>query len=101
MVTDVISATVGTDQEEVARLAARYNFLAIPIVDDGNHLVGIVTIDDVVDVIREEATEDILKMAGADETVYESPSVLQMCGHEHLGFLPLGLQGWPVYCRCV
>lgn len=76
MVTDVISATVDTDQEEVARLAARYNFLAIPIVDDGNHLVGIVTIDDVVDVIREEATEDILKMAGADETVYESSSVL-------------------------
>jgi magnesium transporter len=77
METDVISATVNTDQEEVARLAARYNFLAIPVVDDGNHLVGIVTIDDVVDVIREEATEDILKMAGADETAYESPSVLR------------------------
>ena len=76
MVTDVISCTVDTDQEEVARLAARYNFLAIPVVDSGNHLVGIVTIDDVVDVIREEATEDILKMAGADETAYESPSVL-------------------------
>ena len=77
MVTDVISATVNTDQEEVKRLAARYNFLAIPVVDDGNHLVGIVTIDDVVDVIREEATEDILKMAGADETAFESPSVLR------------------------
>ena len=76
MVTDVISCTVDTDQEEVARLAARYNFLAIPVVDSGNHLVGIVTIDDVVDVIREEATEDILKMAGVDETAYESPSVL-------------------------
>ncbi|MEE2789772.1 MAG: magnesium transporter [Myxococcota bacterium] len=76
MVSDVISADVNTDQEEVARLAARYNLLAIPVVDDGNHLVGIVTIDDVVDVIREEATEDILKMAGADETAYESSSVL-------------------------
>ena len=76
MVSDVISASVNTDQEEVARLAARYNLLAIPVVDDGNHLVGIVTIDDVVDVIREEATEDILKMAGADETAYESNSIL-------------------------
>ena len=75
MVSDVISAGVGTDQEEVARLAARYNLLAIPVVDDGNFLVGIVTIDDVIDVIREEATEDILKMAGANETAYESNSM--------------------------
>ena len=68
MVSDVISVATNTDQEEVARLAARYNLLAIPVVDEGNCLVGIVTIDDVIDVIREEATEDILKMAGADET---------------------------------
>ncbi len=77
MVTDVISASVETDQEDVARLAARYNLLAIPVVDDANRLVGIVTIDDVVDVIREEATEDILKMAGADESAYEGLSVLR------------------------
>ena len=75
MVTDVISATLDTDQEEVARLAARYNLLAIPVVDDANRLAGIVTIDDVIDVIREEATEDILKMAGADESAYESHSL--------------------------
>lgn len=75
MVTDVISATVDTDQEEVARLAARYNLLAVPVVDHGGTLAGIVTIDDVIDVIREEATEDILKMAGADETAYEGHSL--------------------------
>lgn len=75
MVTDVISATVDTDQEEVARLAARYNLLAVPVVDHGGCLAGIVTIDDVIDVIREEATEDILKMAGADETAYEGHSL--------------------------
>ncbi len=77
MVSDVISADLDTDQEDVARLAARYNLLAIPVVDDANRLVGIVTIDDVIDVIREEATEDILKMAGADETAYESHSLMQ------------------------
>ncbi|MFN3200629.1 MAG: magnesium transporter [Bradymonadia bacterium] len=71
MQSDVISATLTTDQEEVARLAARYNLLAVPVVDEANKLVGIVTIDDVIDVIREEATEDILKMAGADESAYE------------------------------
>jgi magnesium transporter len=77
MASDVISASLSTDQEEVARLAARYNLLAIPVVDESNRLVGIVTIDDVIDVIREEATEDILKMAGADESAYEGLSVFK------------------------
>lgn len=62
--TDVINADLHTHQEHVARLVARYNILAIPIVDDGNILVGIITVDDVIDVIREEATEDIFKMSG-------------------------------------
>lgn len=77
MATDVISVEVNADQEEVAKVAARYNFLAIPVVEDGNRLVGIVTIDDVIDVIREEATEDILKMAGAGDKVFQDPSVLR------------------------
>lgn len=77
MATDVISVQLETDQEEVARLAARYNLLAVPVVDEGNHLVGIVTIDDVIDVLREEATEDILKMAGADESAFEEQSVFK------------------------
>ena len=48
----------------VAQVVARYNLLAVPVLDDTDGLVGIVTIDDVVDVIREENTEDVLKMAG-------------------------------------
>jgi magnesium transporter len=72
---DVISVKLNYDQEEVAQLAARYNLLALPVVDEHNKLVGIITIDDVIDVIREEATEDILKMAGADESAFEDSSV--------------------------
>ena len=64
MVTDVISVAPETDQEEVARLVSKYNLLAIPVVDSDGSLLGIVTVDDVVDVIREEATEDFLRMAG-------------------------------------
>ena len=56
-----------TDQEEVARIVSQYNFLAVPVVDSDEQLLGIVTVDDVVDVIREEATEDFLKMVGAGE----------------------------------
>jgi magnesium transporter len=64
MATDVVSVRTNMDQEEVARIVARYNILAVPVVDENNVLVGIVTVDDVIDIIREEATEDILKMAG-------------------------------------
>ena len=67
MTRDVISVSVDTDQEEVSRQVARYNLLAVPVVEKDNTLVGIITVDDVVDVIREEATEDMLKMAGAAE----------------------------------
>ena len=56
-----------TDQEEVARIVSQYNFLAVPVIDSDEKLLGIVTVDDVVDVIREEATEDFLKMVGAGE----------------------------------
>ncbi len=54
-----------TDQEEVARIVSQYNFLAVPVVDSEDQLLGIVTVDDVVDIIREEATEDFLQMVGA------------------------------------
>jgi len=60
---NVIYAETSTDQEEIARLFRQYNFLALPIVDKEKRLVGIVTIDDVIDVIEEETTEDISKMA--------------------------------------
>jgi len=64
MGTDVISVRTDTDQEEVARVVARYNLLGVPVVDAENKLVGVVTVDDVLDVIREEATEDIYALAG-------------------------------------
>lgn len=64
MITKVVTVQPETDQEEVARIISRYNFLAIPVVDRDNQLLGIVTVDDIIDVIREEATEDFLQMAG-------------------------------------
>ena len=63
----VIKVHVDTDQEEVARHATRYDLLAVPVVDDQNHLAGIVTVDDIIDVVKEEANEDLLKMAGTSE----------------------------------
>ena len=65
MIKNVHSVRPETDQEEVARVVAQYNYLAVPVIDSDSHLLGIVTVDDVVDVIREEATEDFLQMAGA------------------------------------
>ncbi|SMB91009.1 magnesium transporter [Desulfonispora thiosulfatigenes DSM 11270] len=59
-----ISVNVCEDQEVVANLVSKYDILAIPVVDDLNHLVGIITVDDVIDVIHEEATEDIYRLAG-------------------------------------
>ena len=74
MTADLTTARVDTDQEDVAQLVASYNLLAIPVVDDENKLVGIITVDDVIDVIKDEATEDIYRMAGvsSDEHVFTS-----------------------------
>jgi len=78
MTTDVFSVQTSMDQEEVAKIVARYDILAVPVVDDTNQLVGIVTVDDVIDIIREEATEDILKMAGVGgEEFVETQSVFR------------------------
>ena len=60
---NIISVNTMTDQEEVARQFSKYDFTAMPVVDNENRLVGIITIDDVVDIMQEEATEDIEKMA--------------------------------------
>ncbi len=62
---NVLSVTTDTDQEEVAHVISKYNILAIPVVDASYVLVGIVTVDDIIDVMREEASEDFLQMAGA------------------------------------
>ena len=64
MLTNVISVTTHTDQEEVARMLSKYNFLVLPVVDGEGRMVGIVTFDDAMDVIEEETTEDIELMGG-------------------------------------
>ncbi|MFH1966166.1 MAG: magnesium transporter, partial [Acidobacteriota bacterium] len=64
MVRNVQTVLPETDQEEVAKIVARYNYLAVPVVDLEGRLLGIVPVEEVVDVIREEATEDFLQMAG-------------------------------------
>lgn len=76
METEVISVLLETDQEEVARRVARYNFLAIPVTDDDNKMMGVITVDDTIDVLREEATEDFMKMAGTSKEEIAEPSVL-------------------------
>ena len=75
MTPDVTSVRVDTDQEEAAGQVASYNLLAIPVVDEENKLVGVVTVDDVIDVIKDEATEDIYRLAGVsgDERVFTPP----------------------------
>jgi magnesium transporter len=77
MTTDIFSVQTDMDQEEVARLVARYDILAVPVVDGTNRLMGIVTVDDVIDILREEATEDILKMAGAGEEFVETKTIFK------------------------
>ena len=64
MSTRLYTVHTNTPQEDVARVVGRYNLLAVPVINDTDGLVGIVTIDDVIDVIGEENTEDMLKMAG-------------------------------------
>jgi magnesium transporter len=64
MTGDLLSVRVDTDQEEVARQVASYNLLAIPVVDESSRLAGVITVDDVIDVIADEATEDIHRLAG-------------------------------------
>lgn len=63
---EVISVPAGTDQEECARLMARYDLLALPVVDSGDVLLGVITIDDLIDVLEEETTEDIQRLGGAE-----------------------------------
>ena len=64
MMTNLISVTTRTDQEEVAQMLSKYNFLALPVVDGENRMVGIVTFDDAMDVMEDEVTEDMEIMAG-------------------------------------
>jgi magnesium transporter len=68
MVTDVISVLVDTDQEECARLISKYDFMALPVLERGGNFVGIVTVDDIIDVLVEEGTEDVLALGAVTPT---------------------------------
>jgi magnesium transporter len=90
MNTDVISVPVGADQEECARLMSRYDLLALPVVNDNNVLLGVITIDDVMDVLEDEATEDIQRLGGAEplERSYLDTSILTVT-RKRIGWLLL------------
>jgi magnesium transporter len=75
---DVETVSVDTDQEEVARLVQRYNVIEVPVVDGSHRLLGTISVDDVIDVIHEEATEDIQRLGGVpgDETLLDPPEAV-------------------------
>ncbi|VDN46865.1 Magnesium transporter MgtE [Petrocella atlantisensis] len=75
METEVISVSTTDDQEVIANIFKKYDFLSLPVVDHENRLVGIITIDDVVDVIEEETTEDFQKMAAIEPSDMEYMSM--------------------------
>lgn len=74
---NLITVNVNDDQEEVAKIVTKYGLLAVPVVDDNNVMLGIITVDDILDVIEEEATEDIFRFAGTNEDeIYENDDTL-------------------------
>lgn len=95
METDVISVPTTADQEEAVRLLGRYNFLSLPVVDGEGRLVGIVTVDDAVDVMEQEATEDFEKMAAMtpSERPYLKTGVFELAKHRILWLLVLMISG--------
>jgi magnesium transporter len=80
MTPDIVSVTADADQEEAARLIAKYDLLALPVVDRSQKILGIITVDDVMDLVEEEATEDAQKMAAVEplETPYLQTPILQL-----------------------
>ena len=91
----VISVATGTDQEEAVRLLQRYGFLSLPVVDAEGRLVGIVTVDDAVDVMEQEATEDFEKMAAMapSEKPYLKTGVFSLARHRIVWLLVLMISG--------
>lgn len=67
MIAEPVAVQASADQEEVATVVAKYNLLAVPVIDPMRRLLGVITVDDVIDVIREEATEDMFRMVGLSE----------------------------------
>lgn len=84
MGTDVVTVQVGTPQEEVARVFARYDLLMVPVLDEDGRLVGAITVDDVIDVIEEEATEDFYRLANLDTDESVSTPIWRSVRLRHL-----------------
>ena len=91
MDTEILRVPVDMDQEHVASLAIKYDLVSIPVVDQNGVLVGRVTMDDVYDIVEEEAAEDIARISGTDEEVLERSSLVIV--RERLPWLLLGLCG--------
>ncbi len=101
MTPEVYKVDVYTDQEEVAAVVANYNLLAIPVVDESDRLVGVVTVDDVVDIIHDEATEDIYKLAGVTTDYSIDLSFFKSLGKRIplllLSLLTTSLSAWVIF----
>lgn len=93
MTKNPIAVRPDVDQEEVARFVARYDLMAIPVVDEQHRILGVVTVDDVVDVIREEAEEDMFRMAGMSEPDQPGSSSLTQAVRQRAGWLLATLFG--------
>jgi magnesium transporter len=91
METDILTIPVTADQEELADMMSKYDFVAIPVVDAEMRLLGVVTVDDVLDIMEEEATEDIQRLGGSEPLAqpYFSASVLQVVGKRLVWLVPL------------
>lgn len=76
---DFIAVNVNDDQEDVAHTLSQYDLSAVPVVDDNGRILGRITVDDVIDVIEDEASEDIFRLAGSDDVELESTSPLKSC----------------------
>ena len=100
MDSDVISVSVDTDQEDCADLMLRYDLLALPVVDENQHLLGVITVDDLVDVLQDEASEDIQRLGGTEplDRAYLDTSIWSITrkrsGWLLLLFFTATLTGW-------
>ncbi len=93
MESEVITVSPTTDQEEVARVVSRYDLLAIPVVDENRRMLGIVTIDDVIDVIKEEAAEDMMLMAGVGDDLDAHAAGVLRSTRQRLPWLAVTMAG--------
>ncbi|MCB8980172.1 MAG: magnesium transporter [Ardenticatenaceae bacterium] len=90
MSSDVVSINVAADQEELAELVSRYDYFVVPVVNDNHELLGVVTVDDVLDIFEEEVTEDIQRLGGSEplDQPYFAVSVFQIV-RKRIGWLLL------------